>query len=59
MRKSKYLYLKEVNSLALANVQLQLQETIKNGFDGKTYFSFKKYSLLDIICKVSYTKNVK
>ena len=41
--KKEYPYLKEVDSLALANVQLDLQQAMKNCFEGTKLFGFPKY----------------
>ena len=41
--KKEYPYLKEVDSLALANVQLELQQAIKNGLDKTKKYGFPKY----------------
>ena len=55
MYKTKYPYLKEVDSLALANVQLHLQQSLKNCFTGKhcrfPVFKSAKHS------RKSYTTN--
>lgn len=58
MYKEEYLYLKEVDSLALANVQLNLQGALKNCFDKKRKKKngFPKYKSLKHSRK-SYTTN--
>lgn len=56
MYKQIYPYLKEVDSLALANVQLNLQQALKNRFSGKTYSGFPKYKSAKHSRK-SYTTN--
>jgi len=56
MYKQTYPYLKEVDSLALANVQLNLQQALKNRFSGKPHFGFPKYKSAKHSRK-SYTTN--
>lgn len=56
MYKKDYPYLKEVDSLALANVQLNLQQAIKNRFDDKNHYGFPKYKSAKHSRK-SYTTN--
>ena len=56
MYKETYPYLKEVDSLALANVQLNLQQVLKNRFSGKTHSGFPKYKSVKHSRK-SYTTN--
>ena len=56
MYKQTYPYLKEVDSLALANVQLNLQQALKNRFSGKTHSGFPKYKSAKHSRK-SYTTN--
>ncbi len=56
MYKQTYPYLKEVDSLALANVQLNLQQALKNRFSGKNHSGFPKYKSAKYSRK-SYTTN--
>lgn len=43
MYKSSYPFLKEVDSLALANVQLHLEQAIRNHFNPNGHFNFPKF----------------
>ena len=56
MYKETYSYLKEVDSLALANVQLNLQRALKNRFDKKKHYGFPNYKSAKHSRK-SYTTN--
>lgn len=56
MYKAEYPYLKEVDSLALANVQLALQGAMKNHFTKKKDFGFPKFKSAKKSRK-SYTTN--
>ena len=54
--KTTYPFLKEVDSLALANVQMNLQQAYKNFFKNKKKFKFPKLKSKKK-CKNSYTTN--
>lgn len=56
MYKADYPYLKEVDSLALANVQLNLQQAMKNHFSNKAHYGFPKFKSAKR-SKKSYTTN--
>ena len=56
MYKHEYSYLREVDSLALANVQLDLQQAVRNHFSNKKHFGFPVYKSKKNSRK-SYTTN--
>ena len=54
--KEEFPFLREVDSLALANVQLDLQQAMKNHFDNPQHFGFPKFKSRKK-CRKSYTTN--
>lgn len=55
--KQSYPYLKEVDSLALANVQIQLQQAFKNHYSHPSHFGRPKFKSKKHCRKESYTTN--